>query len=202
VVLVGSVGVVGFHGFRASRFWNDGAGHPLDRYTEHVVDGVANTLGALALYPHRGPPWLAFQRWAARAEAVHPSPLGLVIHPRFGLWHAYRAALAFAHPLTGLEPPRPGPDPCRTCAGRPCLGACPVDAFAGGGFDAGACRAHLDSVAGRECMEQGCRARSACPVAPELRYRAEQAHFHMAAFARSQADKHEPGMVPAALDHD
>ena len=34
-----------------------------------------------------------------RAEAVAPSPLGILIHPDYGLWHAYRGALAFAERL-------------------------------------------------------------------------------------------------------
>ena len=32
---------------------------------------------------------------AGAASPVHPSPIGLLIHPRWGLWHAYRGALVF-----------------------------------------------------------------------------------------------------------
>ena len=40
------------------------------------------------------PPW-PFLTWARRGGAGHVSPLGLNIHPTYGLWHAYRAALLF-----------------------------------------------------------------------------------------------------------
>ena len=30
-----------------------------------------------------------------RAEGLKPSPIGILMHPQFGLWHAYRGALLF-----------------------------------------------------------------------------------------------------------
>ena len=39
---------------------------------------------ALALYPFGGPPYWPFQRWAKRAEPMHASPLGLLVHPVVG----------------------------------------------------------------------------------------------------------------------
>jgi hypothetical protein len=68
---------------------------PLDRWTAATIGPIALRFGASALYPFEGPPYWPFQRWAMRAEPVRPSPLGILIHPRHGLWHAYRAALAF-----------------------------------------------------------------------------------------------------------
>ena len=41
-----------------------------------------------ALFPFGGPPHFPFQQWARRAEPVHPSPIGLLIHPIYGLWHS------------------------------------------------------------------------------------------------------------------
>ena len=60
---------------------------------------LAPGFGATALFPFGGPPWLPFQRWAMKADCVTASPLGILIHPDFGLWHAYRGALAFAEQL-------------------------------------------------------------------------------------------------------
>ena len=62
----------------------DGRADPLDRWSRRVVDALAAALGARALYPFDGPPHWPFQRWARRAEAVHVSPLGLLIHPDYG----------------------------------------------------------------------------------------------------------------------
>ena len=184
LVLVGAAGRDGFAAFRAAPEWEEG-GDPLDRFTERVLDAVARDLGARPLYPHRGPPWLPFQRWARRAGPVHPSPLGLLIHSRVGLWHAYRGALAFAAPLHGLPRPAAGDGPCLDCSARPCLTACPVDAFGAAGFDVAACAAHLSGRDGEACVERGCRARDACPVGRAHRYDAEQVRFHMRAFARA-----------------
>ncbi len=185
LVLVGTAGPDGFDAFRASAEWCD-APDPLDRFTERVLEGLARALGAVALYPHRGPPWLPFQRWAARAEAVAPSPIGILMHPEHGLWHAYRGALGFAARLSGVSARGPLPDICGACDGRPCLSACPVNAFTADGYDVAACAAHLASPAGRRCLQEGCLARGACPVAPHARYGPEQVRFHMRAFARAR----------------
>jgi len=191
VLLVGSIGAAGFGAFRDSAHFDAAGDDRLDAWTEQALAPVAEALGARALYPHRGPPWLPFQRWACRAEALHRSPLGILIHPRHGLWHAWRGALAFAHRLAGIEVPAPQPSPCESCAARPCLGACPAGAFSAQGFDAAACTAHLAAPEGAPCMQHGCLARRACPVAPGLRYRGEQARFHMSAFLRS-AERSDP----------
>ena len=55
-------------------------------------------------------------------------------HPELGLWHAYRGALAFAERLA-LAPVEPVASPCDDCAGKPCLAACPVGAFAASRYD-------------------------------------------------------------------
>ena len=174
-----------FAAFRASDEWGRGQ-NPLQRFTERVVTGLARALGGAALYPHHGPPWLPFQRWARRAGPVYPSPLGLLIHPGLGLWHAYRAALAFPSVPEGIPPPARATSPCLACDARPSLGSCPVSAFGEGGYDPASCTGHLASGAGRECLEGGCRARVACPVGVAHRYGAEQMRFHMHAFAQAQ----------------
>ena len=47
-----------------------------------MIEALARELGGKALFPFGGPPFLPFQRWAQRAEPVHSSPIGLLIHPR------------------------------------------------------------------------------------------------------------------------
>jgi ferredoxin len=160
----------------------DGAPNPLDRWTKRVVDAVAGEFGARAVYPFDRP-HRPFQRWAMRAEPVHPSPLGILIHPQYGLWHAYRAALLFAERLE--LPPRPEvPSPCASCAAKPCLAACPVGAFTGDAYDVPACAAHI-ATPEADCLAVGCHARNACPVGADWRYRQAETRFHMAAFGRS-----------------
>jgi hypothetical protein len=181
LVLLGWVGGADWPAFANAPEADDGAPHPLNRWSRRVIDAMARETGATPLYPFQGPPYLPFQRWAQRAEPVAPSPLGLLIHPDWGLWHSYRGALAFAE-LLDMPARATRPRPCDSCAGKPCLSTCPVDAFTTSGYDVGACVAHLSSPAGEPCMTGGCVARRACPVGAEHRYGATQAAFHMRAF--------------------
>ncbi|MGH7126549.1 MAG: ferredoxin [Stellaceae bacterium] len=185
VVMLGFVGRAQWPAFAGSPEASDGRPHPLDRWSRRVLSALAADLGAAALYPFGGPPWLPFQRWAAKAEPVRRSALGMLIHPDWGLWHSYRGALAFAEHLA-LPERVERPSPCDTCAAKPCLSACPVHAFTIERYDGDACAAHLRSANGTECLELGCRAREACPVGAEHRYGAEQASFHMSAFLASR----------------
>ena len=159
---------------------------PLDGWSGRVLGAVAARFGAAVVLPNDGPPRPPFLRWAQRAEAVHPSPLGILIHPDHGLWHAYRGALLFAERLA--VPPRDErPSPCASCAERPCLRSCPVGAFTGAGFEDARCASHLESGAGEACFRTGCLARAACPVGRGNRYPPEQARFHLSAFLRGRA---------------
>ncbi|MCL4188565.1 MAG: ferredoxin [Rhodobacteraceae bacterium] len=171
------------------------AEHPLDAWTRRVAGGLAEEMGATALFPFGGPPYLPFQRWAKRAEPVHTSPLGLLIHPEYGLWHAYRAALAFSTRIA-LPPQRTSPSPCAACPDRPCLAACPVGAFTSAGYDVPGCAAHISADAGSECMARSCLARRACPVGRDYTYGPEQARFHMTAFRRARQPAQRRGAVP------
>ena len=181
LILIGFTGNREWPAFANSPEVADGQPDPLDRWSRRVIGALAAELDARALFPFGGPPFLPFQRWAQRAEPVTPSPLGILIHPDWGLWHAYRGALAFGDRLE-LPPPDRRPSPCDSCAEKPCLSACPVDAFGSGGFAVPACVAHISAPAGDDCMNFGCRARRACPVGVEHRHQPAQAHFHLAAF--------------------
>ena len=182
LLLLGWVGSRNWGAFAEGPEASDGAPDPLDRWSKRTIDALAADLGAIAFYPFGGPPYRPFLAWARRAEGLRsPSPLGMLIHPQHGLWHAYRGAMAFAYVPDGWEAPTAAPIPCNGCA-RPCLQTCPVRAFGADGYNAAACRRHLMSPAGQACMEGGCLARRACPVAPHLSYAAAQTQFHMQAF--------------------
>ncbi len=182
VVLLGFTGGLQWDHFAHASEARDGLPHPLDRWSRRVIGSLAREFGARDIYPSGTPGApLPFQRLALRCEPVHQSPVGLLIHPRWGLWHAYRGALLLPHAID-LPPPAPGAHPCESCEVRPCLSSCPVGAFRPGAFDLDACRGHVLSDAGWECREQGCLARRACPIGAEFRYGEDQARFHMRAF--------------------
>ena len=189
IVLAGMVGREGWNAFAASPEASDGFADPLDRWSRCLIEALAHELGGRALFPFGGPPFLPFQRWAQRAEPVHSSPIGLLIHPYYGLWHAYRGAIGFPEELA-LPEPAPVPSPCESCIGRWCLKSCPVGAFSNTGYDVAACAGHLRSAAGADCMDFGCRARRACPVGADHAYGPEQASFLMRAFLRGQDAGH------------
>ena len=185
IVLAGMAGRDGWGAFAASPEAGDGRDDPLDRWSRRLIGRLAREFGAKALFPFGGPPFWPFQQWARRAEPVHPSPIGLLIHPRYGLWHSYRGALSFREALEAPEP-EAAPSPCESCAGRWCLKTCPVGAFSGAGYDVAACVAHVKSPAGADCMGLGCRARRACPVGAGDACGPDQAGFLMRAFLRGQ----------------
>ena len=185
VVLLGFTGNDQWSVFQGSAEARDGLPHPLDRSSQRVIGALARELDADDFYPSGSPASpLPFQRLARRCEPVHPSPIGLLIHETYGLWHAYRGGLVLRERIA--LPPSPScASPCESCADRPCLSACPVQAFRDGSFDIDACVSHVRSAAGSDCREHGCLARRACPVGPQFRYAADQTRFHMTAFLRS-----------------
>jgi ferredoxin len=185
IVLIGVAGRRGWDAFAASPEAKDRGADPLDRFSRRVIDALAADFGAVALFPFGGPPHWPFQQWARRAEPVHRSPIGVLIHPTYGLWHAYRGALAFVEALD-VPPLEASQSPCGSCGERPCLNACPVGAFSADGYDVAACAAHLKSVAGADCMSAGCLARRACPVGAEYAHGPEQTGFTMRAFLRAR----------------
>lgn len=181
LVMVGPGGA-GFWGHvRAQPEFCDGRAHPLDRWSTRVLDGVARDLGAEALFPFGGPPWHPFIGWALATGRAWVSPVGLLVHDTAGLFVSYRGALAFRR---NVVIPETGAKPCDTCAAQPCRTACPVDALSADGYDVPACRAYLDRPAGRDCLDNGCAVRRACPVSESAHRTAAQSAFHMQAFAR------------------
>jgi hypothetical protein len=187
VWMVGVVGSAFWPIFKASSFFQDGLPDPLDRWSRDIGTDLASRWSGVALFPFDGPPYHPFQQWATRAEPLQGSPLMLRIHPEFGLWHAYRFALALPavlpDDLPAITPAMARSDLCLTCDGQPCLSACPVQAFTGAAYQLDACSAHLHSADGGDCMQSGCLARRACPVGREHTYEPEHAAFHMQAFA-------------------
>lgn len=181
VVLLGNIGGSIWPAF--SR-WRDGPGKaaadPLDTWSVDIIRPLANRLGGRAYFPSEKP-WQPFQQWAMRAEGLKPSPLGVLIHPHYGLWHGYRGAIGLREKAGDTTAPFDR-HPCDHCADRPCLTSCPADAVQATRFDVRACRAFLATPAGQAgCMVAGCVARNACPVGSDYRYPQPQAEFHMRA---------------------
>lgn len=187
VVLVGNIGGSLWSAFDGER---RDVENPLDDWSKRTLGRITIELpGAVgAVFPSDGPPYYTFQQWALRAEPVHPSPLGPLIHPDYGLWHAYRGALLFDREIAGVPDVMSEASPCSSCVGKPCLTACPVGAIDQdeGGLDVMTCAAHLKTKDGKACLACACLARRACPVGAEYRYQEPQSRFHMEAFLRAR----------------
>ena len=186
LILVGNVGSSVWEPFAAAGFIGR-TENPLDDWSREVVSKLGHELGAEPLFPFGGPPFLPFIRWALRADTVWPSVMGPLIHPRYGLWHAYRGALSFPERFDLPPRDRAAGRPCDECRERPCLSPCPVGAVREGAFDGGACANWLMDRPRCECREAGCLARRACPVGRAHVYRPAHAAFHMTAFAKANA---------------
>ncbi len=186
VALIANIGSTLWSSFKMSDAFMDGQPHPLDRWSRARAGELAAHYGAAVVMPSDGPPYYPFQRWARRATGAQPSPIGLLMHPTYGLWWALRAALVFDRELAlgaFAGPEQPQLAACDTCEDRPCLTTCPVSAFKVDGYDVATCRSHVQSPEGEACARGSCLARRACPIARDLAYGTEHATFHMDAFA-------------------
>ncbi|MEQ9695236.1 ferredoxin [Shimia sp. SDUM112013] len=170
------------------RFWNhfktqpEYTGHvpnPVDQWSSRVVTALAAALGGQPYFPFTGPPYQPFYQWALNTGRCHPSPINLLVHDRAGLFVSFRGAIALPQKI---DLPPPAPSPCATCADKPCVTACPVEAFATGVYDVDACRNVIAQTDPKACLTRGCAARRACPVSAEYGRLEEQSSYHMRVF--------------------
>ncbi len=183
VLLVGNAGAGYWPHFQAWRESQPGdIKDPLDSWCRAIISAVAEGFGARAVSPSDRP-YLPFQQWAKRAEGLKASPLGILMHPEYGLWHAYRGVLLFD---AGIAIPAPDKQNhrCDACIGKPCMKACPVAAYSAAGFAYADCLGHVRGENGAPCRDRGCLDRNACPYGTAYRYPDKVQAFHTAAFAR------------------
>ncbi|WP_239520668.1 ferredoxin [Pseudooceanicola aestuarii] len=167
--------------FTASAEYRDGAEDPMDRWSRRVINALTRQQdGACAVFPFDGPPYAPFYDWARVAGGVQRSPVTLLADAEDGLHLAFRGALAL--PAT-LPLPAPRPAPCTGCI-APCATACPAGALTPAGYDVPACRAWLETEAGKICLHHGCQVREACPPARARGRVLAQNIFHMRHFTK------------------
>ncbi len=132
--------------FTASDIYQDGRSDPIDRWATKVIPTIAQDLGAKPFFPFGGPPYAPFLHWARASGRAWNSPVGMLVHDTTGLMVSYRGALAFKEPLN--LPVQTFQNPCDTCAEKPCLSACPVNALSAGDYNVPACHDYLDTSEG------------------------------------------------------
>lgn len=184
LVLVGNRGSSYWPVFSRSEEFADGLADPLDRWSLRVAESICRLYpGYRAIFPSDGPPYMPFQRWALQSGNLSVSPLGLLIHPDYGLWHSFRFGLLSGADTANAPVSRAGcQSPCDGCPAKPCLSSCPVNAFTEQGYDFVACASYLKNNPQADCHDLGCQARNACPVGHAFRYDSAQHRFHLQAF--------------------
>ena len=159
--------------------------HPLDVYTVAVMRArLTPLLDATRtqyrlIYPFQFFSGLtvSFMHLAQAARLSRPSILGVQLHPRYGPWLAWRAAVLIDHDLPALPAPAQDFDPCSTCVERPCITACPAQAVsAAQGWGLLACTQHRLRVP-TDCAER-CHARYTCVYGREHRYPEDELAYH------------------------
>lgn len=153
---------------------------PLDRFTEACVDQavrrVAGGVSCRVLYPFRfASEPVSFLRLAAVAGLGTAGRVGVLLHPEYGPWIAFRAAVLVPF---AVDAPRPaeGFDPCPGCVERACMPACPAGAVSDDGWDIPRCAAYRAREA--DGCAAGCHARVACVIGRAHRYPADALAHH------------------------
>ena len=169
----------------AAAEFSDNRANPLDRWSARAINILAQDTGAQALFPFGGPPWHPFYSWAIRTGRCWASPVAFLVHDKAGLFVSFRGALAFS---VHIELPAiPENPPCSTCAGWPCVTACPAGVIDETRYDSEGCRSFVGSAAGIDCLNRGCAVRRACPVSAGYPRSEAQSKFHQEALLRQKA---------------
>ncbi|HUY29162.1 MAG TPA: hypothetical protein VMV27_17260 [Candidatus Binataceae bacterium] len=178
--------------------------NPLDDFTREVVEReiapIARIGGAAPaiVYPFMGGgPTLNFIELGKAAGLAGPSILGVVVHPVFGPWIAFRAALLIDQAIDAPGEAA-GFDPCPSCTVRSCIPACPVGAVAyPAGWDIPKCIAHRVENE-PECAPR-CHARAGCVLGPEHRYPDDELAYHQGRALGAMRPWYEAHVKPAKI---
>lgn len=158
--------------------FQDNAPDPIDRWSTRVISGIAQACGGTPLFPF-GKPARPFIGWALRSGQAFVSPASILVHAHVGLFVSYRGAIFLSEKLALADP---APNPCDTCADKPCLTACPPRAISNTGYDLPRCHTFLDTNEGERCRSQGCEVRRSCPLAQNYPRIDAQSAYHMKVF--------------------
>ena len=181
-IIFASIGQGWFAQFQRSTFAQDGLADPMDRYTKALFSEIFADCdrNKKLIYPFDKPDYPPFQSWVKQAQSsiTEPNstqaPFGMLIHPVFGQWMAFRAALVSHKPwphhafwqISAMDSNKVN---CHNCSDQnqaaPCSKPCPIKAITiEKGYDFNACRDYLRSTPDAPCHQQGCLARLACPA--------------------------------------
>ncbi len=208
IIVIGNGGGAFWKAFKEHSDKNPGwtaHDNPLDDFTRIVIDrdiAPVLTRSAVAytiIYPFMGNgPTLNFMEAGKAAGLSGPSILGVVVHPVYGPWIAFRAAILVSELI---DQPGEGRDfdPCPSCTARTCISACPANAVsAANGWDIPKCLSHRVEVE-VDCMPR-CHARAGCVLGPEHRYPDDELAYHQMRSLRAMRPYYESHLKPGRRD--
>jgi len=151
--------------------------HPLDRWVARKIaqiDPAAPPSRRWVRAAFDETLMIDFRTLALEAGLGFESKLGMVIHPKYGLWLGLRAACFTTDPLP-LTDTAHAPHPCETCP-APCVDTCPAGAVhPKERWDVGRCATfHQES----DTCSQSCPSRLACPIGTTHRYSPLEVTYH------------------------
>lgn len=202
IVVIGNGGGAFWRSFKQHADENPGwmvRDNPLDDFTriviERDIEAVLSNLAHTIIYPFvNNGPTLNFMEAGKAAGLSGPSIIGVVVHPIYGPWIAFRAAILLTESIDAPGEAL-GFDPCPSCTVRTCISACPADAvnFATG-WDIPKCLTHRVEVEA-DCAPR-CHARAGCVLGPEHRYPDEELAYHQMRALRAMRPYYETHIKP------
>ncbi len=178
LLLLGSTGSAlwGQLGLEAPGRTEDPVDEHCSKTIERFCEDFLGNLHHRILWPADNPSPLPLTELARSAGWSYRSPLGIGIHPRHGLWLAYRGAVLLDCEVPERREPLTD-HPCNSCEDEPCREACPPGAVGGpSGLDLSTCwseRSRPEVPCASVCL-----ARGACPVGQSSRYSEHQRQHH------------------------
>jgi len=177
LILLGNGGSQFWESMHRQRAMSDEDEDPVDNY---FIRTIENTFDADPTYRimYPGNHLLPLQELGKLVGWHHDSPLGLGIHPVFGLWFAYRGIIMtnteFIPAVDDFD--APSESPCASCDQKPCITACPAAAVTKSGLKIKLCTGYrLESDS--RCQSR-CVSRLVCPIGRDYRYLEEQMAYH------------------------
>ena len=182
----------------------DARENPLDDFTREIVereitaplDRRAIPFNTIYPFVSAAPavPALNFMHLGKIAGLGGPSIIGVVVHPAYGPWIAFRAAILLEEPIDSPGE-AVGFDPCPGCVSRSCIDACPVRAVSfPNGWDVPACLTYR--VENESDCSGGCHARIGCVLGPEHRYPDDELAYHQMRAVRAMRPYYETMIKP------
>jgi hypothetical protein len=204
VILIGNGGGAFWQSFVAYADAHPGwraRANPLDDFTRVAIEqGLLPAIGADGVraqpfYPFvTDSPTLDFMELGKLTGLGGPSLVGVVVHPVYGPWIAFRAAL-LVDQLIDAPGDALGFDPCPGCGPRSCITACPAQAVSSSGWDIPRCVTHR--VEREPDCNLRCHARAACVLGPEYRYADDELAYHQMRALGAMRPYYEKHLRPA-----